>query len=138
MPDTTFWSDPTMNIVLWIVAGMLAAGYTAGGTAMLVLTKAAYRSIDPSQRFVDDLPAGFVKLLGAIKVLGAAGLILPGAVGIRPELVPMAALGFMLVMSGAATLRISRREWGPLLADLVLFSLAAFVAWGRTFAWPLG
>src|SRR5690625_4997014 len=103
-------ADTTMNIILWIVAGTLAAGYTAGGTAMLVLNRAAYRSIDPSQRFVDDLPAGFIKLLGGIKVLGAAGLILPGLLGITPQLVPLAALGFMLVMSGAATMRISRRE----------------------------
>lgn len=131
-------SDATMNGILWIAAGTLAAGYLTGGTAMVVLSKATYRSLGASQQFVDELPVGFIKFLGVLKIIGATGLILPGLLSIKPGLVPVAALGFMLIMSGAATLRISRREWRSLLGDLVLFALAAFVAWGRAFAWPLG
>src|SRR5699024_12504689 len=90
------------------VAGILAAGYLAGGTAMVVLSKASYRSLGASQQLVDELPGGFITFLGVLKIIGAAGHI----------------------MSGAATLRIARREWRSLLGVLVLFALESFVGWG--------
>jgi hypothetical protein len=46
-------------------------------------------------------------------------------------LVPLAAVGLVSIMAGAAIVRIRRHEIGPLVADLVYLTLAAFVAWGR-------
>lgn len=62
--------------------------------------------------------------------LASIGLILPAVVDVAPVLVAWAALGLMLIMTGAATVRIVRREWSYLLGDLGFFALAAFVAWG--------
>lgn len=120
-----------MNIALWIVTGVLAAGFLAGGVAMLVLPKERFRAISTAQHYVDDFDPGFIKALGALKVLAAAGLVLPAALGILPVLVPLAALGLVLIMTGAATVRIMRREWRMMLGDLAFFALAAFVVWGR-------
>lgn len=120
-----------MNIALWIVAGVLAVGFSAGGVAMLAMSKERFRAISPAQHYVDDFDPRFVKALGAVKVLASVGLILPAVLDIAPVLVPLAALGLMLIMSGAATARIMRHEWGSLLGDLAWFTLAAFVAWGR-------
>lgn len=120
-----------MNIALWIVAGLLAVGYAAGGVAMLVMSKERFRAIGAGQHYVDDFDAGFITALGAVKILAAVGLILPAVLDIAPVLVPLAALGLVLVMTGAATVRIVRREWRFLVVDLAFFTPAAFVAWGR-------
>ena len=59
------------------------------------------------------------------------GLILPAALDIAPVLVPLAALGLMMIMVGAAITRIRRHEFKFMVGDLVYLALAGFVAWGR-------
>lgn len=120
-----------MNLALWIVAGLLAAAYLFGGGAKLFIAKEKIAAFGPSGRWVDDFSAGSVKVIGALEVLGAAGLILPAALDIAPVLVPLAALGLVVIMAGAAITRARRREFGYLVGDLVYLALAAFVAWGR-------
>ncbi len=127
-----------MNTALWIVAGLLAVGYLAGGVAMLALPKERFRAISDGQHYVDDFDAGAIKAIGAVKVLAAAGLILPALFDIAPVLVPLAALGLVLLMTGAATVRIVRREWRYVPVDLFFLALAAFVAWGRFSIAPFG
>ncbi|GIH06112.1 hypothetical protein Rhe02_41790 [Rhizocola hellebori] len=120
-----------MNVALWIVAGLLAIAYVAGGGFKLILPKEKIVGFGPSARWAEDFSAGSVKAIGAVEVLGGLGLILPAALGIAPVLVPLAALGLVVVMIGAAITRIRRREFGYLMADLVYLALAGFVAWGR-------
>jgi DoxX-like family len=120
-----------MNLALWIVAGLLAVAYLAGGGAKLIMTKQKIAAFGPSGRWVEDFSAGTVKAIGALEVLGAAGLILPAVLGIAPILVPLAALGLAIIMVGAAITRIRRREYKYLVGDLVYLALAGFVAWGR-------
>lgn len=120
-----------MNIILWIVTIFLAAGFLAGGVAMLALSKERFRNAFDGWRYADDFPDGFLKVIGVMKVLAAAGLILPAVTGTATWLVPLAALGLVLLMTGAATTRIIRREWGAFYGDLVFWGLAAFVAFGR-------
>lgn len=120
-----------MNIILWIVTISLAAGFLAGGLAMLLLSKERFRNAFEGWHYADDFPDGFIKVIGAMKLLAVAGLILPAVTGIATWLVPFAALGLVLLMTGAATTRIIRREWGAFVGDLVFWSLAAFVAFGR-------
>jgi hypothetical protein len=127
-----------MNTALWIVTALLSLGFGAGALGMLLMSPTRFRNISPAQHYVDDLPHHMCKVLGVIKLLAVAGLLLPPLVGVAPQLVPLAALGLMLLMTGAATIRIVRREWGPFLGDLAFFSLAAFVAWGRFVAVPFG
>lgn len=132
-----------MNIALWIATGFLAAGYLTGGIAMLVLSKKRFRAVGDSLHYVDDFPAGFIKAIGTVKILAVAGLILPAVLDIAPVLVPLAALGLVLLMTGATTVRIVRQEWRNAVGDLVFLVLAGFVAWGRfgpeSFGgWPCG
>ncbi|WP_078653597.1 DoxX family protein [Streptomyces novaecaesareae] len=75
--------------------------------------------------------AGGVKAIGAVEVLAAAGLVLPAVLGIAPVLVPLAAVGLVLLMAGAAVVRLRRREYGLVAVDALYILLAAFVAWGR-------
>ena len=120
-----------MNTILWIITGILAAAFFAGGASLLVMSKDKYRSLGASQHWVDDFEAGHLKAIGTIKVIGVTGLVLPGLLDIAPQLVPLAASGLMLVMAGAGTTRFRRGEWKLLVGDLFYLSLFAFVAWGR-------
>ncbi len=127
-----------MNTALWVVTCLLAAGYLAGGLAMLFLSKERFRAFGEGQHYVDHFDAGFVKAIGLVKVLAVAGLLLPPVVGVAPVLVPTAALGLVLLMTGATTVRIVRREWGRALGDLAFVVATGFVAWGRFVVEPLG
>jgi uncharacterized membrane protein len=121
-----------MDRALWIVAGLLAVAYLAGGVAKLIVPKEKLAAF-PGGGWVEDFSAGAVKAIGALEVLGAVGLVLPAALGIAPVLVPLAAVGLALLMVGAVITRFRRHETKAMVADLVYFALAAFVAWGRFF-----
>src|ERR687893_9045 len=58
---------------------------------------------------------------------------LPTATDIAPVLVPLAALGLVLIMVGAVITRLRRHEPKAMVADLAYLALAGFVAWGRFF-----
>lgn len=124
-----------MNVALWIVAGVFAFGYVAGGIIKLTW---------PHERYAAKLhwPADFtprnVKFMGVVEVLGGAGLVVPGLVDVAPELVPVAASGMALYMAGAVTERIRRAEYKELLGDLVFLGAMLFVAWGRFGPTPFG
>lgn len=120
-----------MDIVLWIVTGLLAVAFATGGIAQLVLPKERYRAFGASQHWVDDFGAGHVKAIGTIKLIGVTGLVVPPLVGIAPILSPIAACGLALLMAGAATTRFRRSEWGLMAGDAMYLLAFAFVAWGR-------
>ena len=78
-----------------------------------------------------DNSVGFVKTLGALELLAAVGLILPAALDVAPVLVPLAAVGMVLLMVGATITHLRRREVVPAVLNLTFLAMAAFVAWGR-------
>ncbi|MFD5437837.1 DoxX family protein [Kitasatospora sp. NPDC127067] len=120
-----------MNVALWIVAGLLAAAYLLGGVFKMLAPKERIAAAGAAGRWVEDFGAGGVRAIGAVEVLAAAGLVLPAVLGIAPVFVPLAAVGLVLLMAGAATVRMRRREYRLVAVDAVYILLAAFVAWGR-------
>ncbi|MFF4577522.1 DoxX family protein [Streptomyces sp. NPDC001389] len=120
-----------MNLALWIVTGLLAAAYLLGGAFKVITPKEKIAAAGSSGRWVEDFSDGGVKAIGALEVLAAAGLVLPAVLGVAPVLVPLAALGLVLLMLGAALIRFRRHETKLVVVDLVYVLLAAFVAWGR-------
>ena len=117
-----------MNIVLWIIAGLLALAFLGAGLMKLSQPK---EKLEARMGYVKDLSAGTVKTIGALEVLAAIGLILPAALGIVPVLVPLAATGLVLLMIGAAITHARRKEPQMIIGNAVLLILAAIVAWGR-------
>ncbi|MEU8921822.1 DoxX family protein [Kitasatospora sp. NPDC048545] len=120
-----------MNVALWIVTGLLAAVYLAGGVFKMAVPRAKIAAAGRSGRWVEDFGAGAVKAIGAVEVLAAVGLVLPAVLDIAPVFVPLAAVGLVLLMAGAAAVRARRREYGLVVVDAVYVLLAAFVVWGR-------
>lgn len=117
-----------MNVVLWIVQGILALLFAAVG-----LQKATQRAerLAPTMPWVKDFAPATVRLIGIVELLGAIGLILPAATGIAPILTPIAAAGLAVTMVLAAATHIRRKEPSAVALNAVLLVLAGFVAWGR-------
>jgi uncharacterized membrane protein YphA (DoxX/SURF4 family) len=118
-----------MNIVLWVVAGLLAAAFLGAG--VMKLTQPKEKLAASGMAWTEDFSAGAIKGIGALEVLGAIGLILPAALDVLPVLVPLAATGLALTMIGAIVVHARRGEWQAIAPGAVLFVLSAFVAWGR-------
>ena len=119
-----------MNLILWIIAGLLAVVFLVAGANKLLIPKEKLAKA-PGGGWALDFSAGFVKTLGAVEILGAVGLILPALLDIAPILVPLAAVGLALDMVGAAMVEWRRHEFKHVLLNLIYLTLAAFVAWGR-------
>lgn len=117
-----------MNMALWIVAGLLAVAFLASGAVKLIQPK---QKLPASWGWVEDFRAGSIKAVGALEVLAAVGLVVPGLLGVAPVLVPLAAVGLVLLMVGAFITHARRGEAQGVVMTLVLFALAVFVAWGR-------
>ena len=62
-----------MDTAAWIVSGLLAALYVGAGLTKLTQPITALR---PQMSWVDDIPFGLVRFIGASELLGAAGLLL--------------------------------------------------------------
>lgn len=119
-----------MNLTLWIIAGSLAAVYLAAGAGKLIVPKEKLARA-PGGGWVEDFSPRSIKAIGALEILAAIGLVLPAALDIAPVLVPLAALGLVMIMAGAVFIRIRRHEPLPMVADVVYLALAGFVTWGR-------
>ena len=115
-----------MNILLWILQGLLAALYLAHGALMI---------FPPAQVLVQMNAAGLVLayrlFIGIAEVLAAIGLTLPGVTRNRPWLIPWAAAGLMIVMASATIFHSVRRETSSAATTFVLLVLVTFVAYMR-------
>jgi uncharacterized membrane protein YphA (DoxX/SURF4 family) len=118
-----------MNIALWIIAGLLAVAFLAGG--VMKLTQPKEKLAASGFGFVEDFSASAVKAIGALEILAAAGLILPAALDIAPVLVPLAAVGLVLLMVGAMITHLRRHEAQAIVVNLAVLALAVLVAWSR-------
>src|SRR5262245_37943343 len=114
-----------MSVVLWIIAGLLAAAFAASG--LMKLTQSRQKLAASGMGWAEDFGEGTVRTIGGLEVLAALGLILPGALDIAPVLVPLAALGLVLVMIGAAVTHARRKEPQGIAINAVLLVLAAVV-----------
>jgi hypothetical protein len=118
-----------VNLALWIVAGLLAGAFLLAGSNKLFI---AYEKLAkaPGAGWVNDFSAVFVKALGAVEVVGAVGLILPGALNIAPILVPLAATGIGVIMVAAAVVEFRRHEPKHALLNLLYLAMAVFFGLG--------
>src|SRR5271154_1955679 len=96
-----------MNLALWIVASVLAASFAGSGLMKLLVPKD--KLVSSGQGWAQDVTPTNIRLIGVVEVLGAAGLILPAITHIAPVLVPLAAVGLVLVMVGPAVVHTADR-----------------------------
>jgi hypothetical protein len=117
-------------IAVWIVSGLLAFAFLAGGITRLVVPASRYGTW-PNQQWILAVPRGAMVAISIAEILGAAGLILPELTGVAPILTPLAACGLALIMIGAFVFHLRRGERPNLPVAIVLITLSTFVAVAR-------
>ncbi len=123
-----------MNTWLWIAA--VSLGLAFGGSGLLKLTTSRDDLARAGLTWVEDFSAAAVRGIGVLEVLAALGLVVAPFVGL-PVLVPLAAVGLMLLMLGAVLTHHRRGEPQLVAVSGSLLLVAAFVAFGRFGASPL-
>lgn len=118
-----------MNTILWIIQGILAAMFAMAGT--MKSTQPIDKLLKSGVTWADRFPLATVRLIGASELLGALGLILPWLLNIAPVLTPVAAIGLAFVQLLAIFHHAKHKEGKAIVFNIVLLSLAAFVAYGR-------
>jgi hypothetical protein len=117
-----------LNTALWIVQALLALFFvSASYFRVLVSHEVAVKSAP----WVADVQPAFLRFIAAVELAGGLGVVLPAWLG-APRLVPLAALGIVLLMTCAVIFHVSRGEAHIIWMNLSLAALAAFVAWGRS------
>ncbi|WP_174186956.1 DoxX family protein [Nocardia barduliensis] len=117
-----------MNVMLWIVQGLLAALFLLAGITKLTRPRDELTRQLP---WVDDFSTPVVRGIGAAEFAGAAGLVLPAVTGIATVLTPLAATGLAIIMVGAIVVHLRRGEPPAIAFNTVLLIGAVLVAWGR-------
>lgn len=123
-----------MNIALWVVQILLAIAFLMAGGMKVTQPM---EKLKKAMSWTSHTTVGTVRLVGILEILGALGLILPAVTGVLPWLTPVAAIGLVLTMIGAAIVHIRLKEFAGLGAPLVLFLLALFIVYGRFMLSPL-
>ena len=118
-----------METALWIIQGVLAGIFVV--TGLTKLTQRREKMAAGPMSWAADVSDAQFRGIGALELLGAAGLILPGVLGIAGVLTPLAAVGLALTMVGALLTHARFGETGRLAAPVVLLALALLIALER-------
>ncbi|MDT6984395.1 DoxX family protein [Streptomyces lusitanus] len=114
-----------MNIAYWIVAGLLALLYFYAGTLKVIRSRDQLR---PMMAWVDRVPLPALRALGAVEILGAAGLVLPPLTGVATWLASAAAIGFVLLQIGAIAVHLTGED-RRITLNVGLIATAAVTVW---------
>ena len=113
-----------ITLLLWTAQLLLAALFVTAGWAKLTMPTEALSA-------VATLPVAFLRFIGTMEILGAFGLLLPGLLRIRRELTPLAAIGLLIIVTGATVITLIGGQVGAAVLPFVAALVAAAVAYGR-------
>lgn len=114
-----------MNIALWIIQILLGLLFAFAGVSKFLMPAEEMAKNTPP-----FIPIWFIYFIGVAEILGAIGLIVPWATGIKPSLTPIAAWCLFIIMVGAVGVTLM----GPpiyALMPLIVGILCAVVGYGR-------
>lgn len=112
------------GVALWVLQVLLALLFLYAGGFKLALPMAQLAKVSP-------LPPLFLKFVSCCEILGALGLVLPGALHIREGLTPLAAAGLVGIMIGATTATVMTMGLAPAILPVVVGLLLIVVIRGR-------
>ncbi len=123
-----------LNTGLWIAQVLLSLLFIMAG---IMKATQALDYLATSLPWVKDSSALLVRFIGVSELLGGIGILLPSILRIKPKLSVLAAIGLGLIMLFAMVFHTSRGETQVLGMNVVILSLALFVAWGRNKKAPI-
>ena len=124
-----------METALWIIQGVLAGIFVV--TGLTKLTQRREKMAAGPMSWAADVSDTQFRGIGALELLGAAGLILPGVPGIAGLITQLAAsaspaaAGLALTMVGAFLTHARLGETSRLAAPVGLLALALLIAFER-------
>lgn len=118
-----------MNVVLWIVQGLLATVFLFSASTKGLLPRERLLAI--GQTGVGPVPMPLIRAVAFSELLAVFGLILPWATDIARWLTPTAAVGLGVIMIGAAGVHARLREPRNVAANILLLAACTIVAIGR-------
>jgi hypothetical protein len=130
--NTSKKPSKALHITLWVMQAFLALSFVMAGSmkAFMPLDQLA-----AMMAWVTSVDPIMVRIAGASELLGAVGLIVPAAFRFMPRLTGIAAAALALVVAMGAVVHLRIGE--AITSNMVLFLLAAFVAWGRLMKAPI-
>ena len=118
-----------MNIILWILQGLLSLFFMFAGGMKLWMSAADMERQAPPNSL--HLPGWFMKFIGVCEILGGLGLLLPGLTKIKRGLTPLAAVCLIIIMIGAIVISVMGPGLSFAAPAVICLVLLAFVAYGR-------
>lgn len=117
-----------MNRLLWVLQVLLGVYFFSTGIVHFIVPP----GLPAPMAWMYELSPGLHYFSGTAEILAGLGLILPGLTRIQTRLTPLAALGLVLVMTGAVVWHATRSgEFANIFMNIILMGLAGFVAYGR-------
>ena len=118
-----------MNTVLWIGQVVLGAAFVA--FALAHSFGAAQAQLQPGARWIGNVPPPLLTFIAICELLGGLTLLVPWVTKRQSWLTVLAAGFIAVLMVFAAIFHWTRGEYLNIVFNVILGSLAAFVACGR-------
>jgi len=115
-----------INNLLWVMQGFLSVTFLIAGSAKFFQSPAKVAELVPTA-----FPLPFLRVLGALEILGAVGIIMPLAVDVLPVLTPVSSCCMAVVLLAAAVVHLLAKHFSKLPMLIVLLALAITVTVGR-------
>ncbi|WP_084077442.1 DoxX family protein [Demequina sp. NBRC 110057] len=112
-----------MDAALWVAVIALAAVFIPSGFVHAVRGKK--RAVELGQEWANDFTDQQVRLIGAAEIVGSLAVLVFPMIGFIPWIVPVAALGLLVIGFGAAFVHIRR---GDALANITVPALLGVIA----------
>lgn len=108
--------------------GFLAVTFLIAGSAKLFQSPAKVAQLVPA-----SFPLPFLRVLGALEILGAVGIVLPLMLNVLPAVTLVAAACMGLVLLRAGVVHWQNKQFSKLPMLVVLLALSITVTVGRYF-----
>jgi hypothetical protein len=114
-----------METATWILQSLLALVLLSAGATKLLAPR---ERLLVSMAWIEDFSDRQVHGIAGLELAATAGLVVPEALGVAPMLTPLAAVGVVVLMSGAARTHRRRGEPELLPINVTIAALAVAVA----------
>lgn len=117
-----------MDTIVTIMQVLLTVAFTGAGVGKLTQP---YVKLSRRMAWVNDFSPQQIRLIGALELCGAIGMMVPILLTSLPMLAVLGAVGLALIMAGAMATHLRRSEYSAIVMNLILLGLALFVIYGR-------